>query len=235
MKSTNTEHGNVQKGSIPYRSCTPFGYFSLRRDISKGLAKPHRGFSLVETLVVLALFTVLSLVITNAIASFYRQHAYTIAQSYQVEHARGGVELLVRDLREMTFAENGAFPLVDMGTSSISFYSDIDRDASVELVEYELTGTTFHKYVYNATGTPPAYDTDTADEERTLSEYVQNGLTAVPIFTYYNEAGDEIPATASITEVRNIEVNVIVNIDPIRDPGEFMLTSGANLRNLKEL
>lgn len=191
----------------------------------------RRGLAFAEMLVVLALFTVLSLVIANAIASFYRYNAYTVAQSYQVEYARRGVDLLVRDLREMTFAENGAFPLVSMGTSSIEFYSDIDRDESVELVAYELAGSTLTKDVYNATGTPPAYD-GTADETFIISEYVQNG--AQQIFTFYNEDGIEIPPTSLPIDVRHIDVSLIVNIDPVRDPGEFMLRSSAALRNLKE-
>ena len=123
----------------------------------------RQGFTVAEMLVVTALFTVLSLVVLNAIASFYRYNAYTVAQSYQVEHARRGVEFLVRDLREMTFADNGAFPLVAVASSSISFYSDIDRDFSVELVEYELAGTVLYKNIYNATGTPLAYNLNDPD------------------------------------------------------------------------
>lgn len=184
-------------------------------------------------LVVLTLFSVISLVIFNAIASFYRYNAYTVAQSYQVEHARRGVELLVRDMREMTFADNGAFPLVAMGTSSVSFYSDIDRDFSVELVEYELTDTTLYKRIYNATGSPPEYD-DTEDETITISEYVQNGLQDLPIFTYYDGDGAVLAPSGTVTDVRYVDVHLIVNIDPVRDPGEFMLRSSASLRNLKE-
>ena len=65
----------------------------------------RRGLSLAETIVVVSLFTIISFVVFNAIASFYRYNAYTIAQSYQIEHARRGIEFLVRDLREMTFSD----------------------------------------------------------------------------------------------------------------------------------
>jgi prepilin-type N-terminal cleavage/methylation domain-containing protein len=194
----------------------------------------QRGLSFVEMMVVLSLFTVLSLVITNAIASFYRYNAYTIAQSYQVEHARRGVDLLVRDMREMTYADNGAFPLVAMGTSSITFYSDIDRDESVELVTYELASSTLYKYVYNATGSPPSYDTDVPDETYTISEYVQNGVQGTDIFTFSDATGTALALPAPAAYVRYVDVTLIVNIDPIRDPGQFMLRSSAALRNLIE-
>src|SRR5690606_7729874 len=96
------------------------------------LSHHRRGMSLVETIVVLAVFTILSTAIMTTIASFFRYNAYTIAQAYQVDHARHGMESMVRDLREMTFSDVGAFPLLSRSTSSVSFYSDIDRDNSVE-------------------------------------------------------------------------------------------------------
>lgn len=202
--------------------------------MSQFRALQQRGFTFAEMIVVLALFSTLMLVIMASVASFYRYNAYTVAQSYQVEHARRGVEFLVRDLREMTFADNGAFPVVGMASTSITFYSDIDRDESVELVGYELDGTTLYKHIYDATGTPPAYSTSTPDETIVISEYVQNALQAQPIFTYYDATGTVMTLPASLIEVRHIDVSLIINIDPIRDPGEFMLRSSATLRNLKE-
>lgn len=196
--------------------------------------KIKKGMTLVETMVVLALFTVLSLAIMNGVASFYRYNAYAIAQAYQIDNARRGVEFLVRDIREMTYADDGAFPLVSRGNNSIMFYSDIDRDDSVELIEYRLSATTLHKYVYDAVGYPPTYSTSTPSETYTISEYVQNLNQGVDIFTYYDLNGDVASSTVSETDVRYINVQFIINIDPVRDPGEFMLRSSASLRNLKE-
>jgi type II secretory pathway pseudopilin PulG len=193
-----------------------------------------RAFSLVETIIVIALFTVLSLAITDSISTFYRFNAYTIAQSHQVEQAQKGVELAVRDLREMTYGDDGAFPLAVMEDHQIGFYSDIDRDDSVEYVEYELSTTTLEKRIYNATGSPPIYDLANPDQVMTLSEYVQNLAQATPTFVYYDAVGNPATPTSTVTDIRYIEVQSIVNIDPIRDPGEYMLRSSAALRNLKE-
>lgn len=189
--------------------------------------------TLVEAIVIVAIFTLLSLAITESIASFYRFNAYTIAQAYQVNHARRGVEFLVRDVREMTYADDGTFPLARMEPNRIGFYSDIDRDDSVEYVEYELSDTVFEKRIYDAAGTPPSYD-ETPEEVVTLSEYVQNGLQNIDTFTYYDEDGLPASATTSVTDIRYVDVRIIVNIDPVRDPDEFMLQSSAALRNLKE-
>ena len=161
----------------------------------------RRGLSLAETIVVVSLFTIISFVVFNAIASFYRYNAYTIAQSYQIEHARRGIEFLVRDLREMTFSDDGAFPLVSAGATSVSFYSDIDRDQSVELVEYELTGTVLYKYIYNATGTPLSYDTDSPDETIVISEYVLNSLQGTREFALYDGVGESIATVGPVIDI----------------------------------
>jgi len=201
----------------------------------RSLHTQTKGFTLVETIVVIALFSILTFTISQSIASFYRLNAYTIAQAYQVDTARRGVEQLVRDLREMTFADDGTFPLVSMGTTSIAFFSDIDRDDSVEYVTYTLQGTTLVKKVYNATGSPPMYNLTTPQETQTLSEYVQNALQATPIFVYYDADGNPATAASTVTDIRYISLSIIVNIDPIRDPGEYMLRSSAALRNLSQI
>lgn len=195
---------------------------------------PQRGLTLVETIVVVSIFAVLSIAVMESVASFYRYNAYTIAQSYQVQHARRGIELMVRDLREMTYADDGTFPLASMEEHRIAFYSDIDRDDSVEYVEYELASTTLEKRVYNATGTPPVYDTGAPDETIIVSAYVQNQGQGTPTFTYYEGSGLPASATSTVTDIAYVEAQIIVNIDPIRDPGEFMLRGSAALRNLTE-
>jgi len=191
--------------------------------------------SLVELMVTVSLFTILMLVITNSISAMYTYNAYTFAQAYQVQNARNGMQALIRDVREMTFADDGTFPLAVMEPYKIGFYSDIDRDDSVEYVEYELIADTIlTKQVYNATGTPISYNLSIPDESYTLSEYVQNFTQGSSTFKYYDTNGSELTSATDITDVRYVRAEIIVNIDPVRDPGEFMLRSSAALRNVKE-
>lgn len=191
-----------------------------------------KGFSLIEMLVVIALTTIVTLAVANIISTFYSYNAYTVAQTSELSEARRGMHRMIRDLREMTFADNGQFPLNNFATTSILFFSDIDRDESVELVEFELIGTTLYKYIYDAVGT--TYSTSTPDQTEVLSYYVQNGIESTPIFRYYNVDGSETTSIADIADVRYITVDLIINVDPIRNPGEFTLRSSAALRNLIE-
>lgn len=196
--------------------------------------KGKHGFTLVEMMVVIGIFTVVMLAVFQSIDMFYRYNAYAIAQAYQIENARKGMDTLIRDVREMTFADDGTFPLERMQPHIIGFYSDIDRDDSVEYVEYELSTTTLlTKRVYGAVGNPPVYSA-TPEATYTLSNYVQNLNQGTSTFLYYDRSGLLATATSTVTDIVYVGAQIIVNIDPVRDPGQFMLRSAAALRNLKD-
>lgn len=192
------------------------------------------GFTLIEAVLVVGLNTVLLLAIINVTTQLYKNHSYTFEQSNEIEVARRGLGTWVRDAREMTLGANGAFALVRAGTSTIGFYSDIDKDNSIEYVEYVLgTSTTLRKFTYNPTASS-TYSTTTPSSIEIMSEYVQNGKQNVVIFKYYNSNGALIASPqAMISDVTYITMNIIVNIDPVRSPGEFMLQGSAAPRNLK--
>jgi type II secretory pathway component PulJ len=192
-----------------------------------------KGMTLVEVVVVVGIFTLMSIAISTSIQSLYQQNAYSYAQANEVDNARRGINRFARDVREMTYSENGAFPVVTMQPHLLAFYSDIDKDNSVEYVEYQLSTTTIRKRVYNAAGNPPVYTT-TPNETIILSEYVQNLNQATSTFFYYDENGAVLSASSPLTDVRYIEAQIIVNIDPLRSPGEFMLRVGVTPRNLKD-
>jgi type II secretory pathway pseudopilin PulG len=192
------------------------------------------GMTLAETIVAVSLYTILSLVLFTAIQSIYQTNAYNFDQADEVNNARRGLYTITRDMREMTFGEDGTFPVVVKEPNLIGFYSDIDRDDSVEYVEFELASTTFYKYVYNATGSPPAYDFTTPDETNIISEYVQNSVNGTSTFFYYDTNNQPLDSSSLLTDVRYIRTQIIVNIDPLRSPGEFMLQSGVAPRNLKD-
>jgi type II secretory pathway pseudopilin PulG len=193
------------------------------------------GFTLVEVIMVIGLFTMLGLVISYSIFSLYESNGYTIAQSHEVDHARRGLQTFLSDAREMVYADDGTFPIAIIEANRFGFYSDIDRDLSTEYTEYILATTTLYKYTYEATGTPPVYDLVTPSRTETLSEYVQNIVNATSTFSYFDTNGILLTGTSTLlTDIRYIEAKVIVNINPIKSPGEFLLKGGVAPRNLKD-
>lgn len=192
------------------------------------------GLTLVEMVVVIGLYTLLTGMIFAAAQSLYQTNNYSAAQANEVDNARRGMNRLIRDLREMTYAEDGTFPVTRMEDHLIGFYSDIDKDDSVEYVEYELATTTFYKRTYNPAGSPPSYNFSVPDETIILSEFVQNIDQATSTFFYFDTNNTALASTSLLTDVRYFRAQIIVNIDPVRSPGEFMLRGGIAPRNLKD-
>lgn len=192
------------------------------------------GFTLVEALVVIGLNTALMAVIMSTVTQLYKNNSYSFEQANEIEVARRGMSEWVRDAREMNAATNGAFPLAELSSTTMGFYSDVDKDASVEYVKYVLSSTTLKKYIYNPVGYPATYSTSTPDSIHTLSTFVQNIKQSQKTFTYYSDMGAEITNPASfISDVSYISLKLIVNIDPVRSPGEFMLQGSVAPRNIK--
>jgi type II secretory pathway pseudopilin PulG len=195
----------------------------------------QEGFTLVETIMVVSLYTILLLVISTSIFNLYQANNYTIAQSNEIDSARRGLQEWIKDAREMTYADDGTFPVAVIQPHLVGFYSDVDNEPSVEYVEYELASTTLYRRVYKSVGSPPVYNLGSPTRVDTLSEYVQNINQGTSTFRYLDTDGVLLTGTSTLlTDVRYLEARVIVNIDPIKAPGEFLLRSGVAPRNLKD-
>jgi len=190
--------------------------------------------TLIETMVVIGIYTILIMAITASITSLYKTNSYALGQANEVDNARRGMTQWNRDAKEMTTAEDGSFPLARIEEHTLGYYSDTDQDQSVEYVEYILASTTLTKYTYNATGTPAVYNFTAPDSTQTLSLFVQNINQATSTFFYFDESGTALSSTSPLVDVKYIKAQIIVNIDPFRSPGEFMLRSSIAPRNLKE-
>jgi len=196
--------------------------------------RSQNGMTLVEMIIAIGVYTVLMLAIISSTSTFYRYNAYALEQANEVDNARRGVTQWNRDAKEMTTGEDGTWPMAISGEHRLGYYSDTDRDDSVEYVEYVLASTTLRKFTYNPIGSPATYDLTAPDSEEILSEYVQNINQATSTFFYYDTNGVQLASTSPIINVRYIQMQVVVNIDPDRNPGEFMLRSSLAPRNLKD-
>ena len=170
--------------------------------------------------------------LTQSVLFFYRANTSSIEQAYQIESARRGIDLLVRDLREATYADDGSYLLAAIATSSLTFYADTDRDSSIEKIRYTLSGQQLWRNVTDSAGSPPTYTGASATSS--VSDYVRNFGQNRPLFRYYDGTGAEIVNFATgIADVRSVSVDLVVNVVPVRAPGDFTLQSSATIRNLR--
>lgn len=191
----------------------------------------NKGFTLIETVIAISLSALVMVAVFGFVYYFYRTSGYNLSQIAAVNSARKGMETMIREIREATYSDEGAYPIKQAQNQSFTFYSDIDKDMNVERVRYFLENNILKKGVLKATGDPPKYQEE--DEEiRILSRDVRNGGEAV--FKYYDKDNNLVADLGKYTDIRLIEIKLVVNTDPNRPPGEFTLKSNAQLRNLKE-
>lgn len=97
-----------------------------------------KSFTLIETLVTIAIFGLVIGAVTGSIMLLYQTHSYTWQQSIAIDEARRGIKTMVREIREARSGDDGSYPIEKAGDKEFIFYSDIDGDGKTERVRYFL-------------------------------------------------------------------------------------------------
>lgn len=194
-------------------------------------SRTTRGFTLVELITTIAILGVVSIALLSLIQSFYKNNAYLIEQTAALDSSRRGIDETIMLLREASYGDDGTYPISIAGTSTITFFADMDNDASVERIRYTLVGETLYRTIANSTGTPPNYPA-AQQSTSTIATNVRN-TAATPIFTYFDADGDQLATSSpALAQISSIKVQLLVDLNPNRAPNVFTLSQQATLRNL---
>lgn len=190
------------------------------------------GFTLIEVVVVVTLTALVGVGLLSMIAYFYRSNAFLLEATSATEGASRGVNETLVSLREASYGEDGAFPVAAAATSSITFYADLDRDASIEKVRFYISAGILYRGLTEAAGNPPSY-TAQPESITTIATYVRNG-TSTPAFRYFNAAGTELTGAIEVADIRTVRTRFDVDINPLRAPNIITVEGAATLRNLRD-
>lgn len=191
-----------------------------------------RGFTLAETLVVIAIVGTVGVTLSTVIIQGYRGNAYVFEAASSVDSARRGLFTALQNLREATYGQDGAYPVATAGTSTVTFFADVDQDGPVERVRVYLSGSTLYRGVTNSAGNPPSY-TGQPETVQTVVAYVRNG-TSTPLFTYYNASGSVLASPVDVSDIAFVTMDIRTDLNPTRAPNVYQLTGSATLRNLRD-
>jgi len=189
------------------------------------------GFTLVETVVYIGVFFVVVTALTVTISYTYRAGRFVYEQADALNEVRKGMQTMVQTLRESTYGDNGAYPLLAMGPNSITVYSDTDNDGNAERITFAIENDTLVKKVLAASGNPPIYTG--SETTTTVAQFVRNAEVSVPLFTYFDTDGNEVTDYTQRTSVESVYVRLVVNIYPARAPEDYELRSRAAFRNAR--
>ncbi len=188
------------------------------------------GFTLIETLVVIALTALVVGALSQMIHYFYVNNDYVLQEGGAVQSASQGLSTAVRALREASYGDDGSYPIATAATSSITFYADVYGTGDIEEVQYYLASTTLYEAVIYAAGTPPSYAGQPASTS-TIATYVRNA-TSTPIFQYYDDTGTLLTQPVNVANIASIMTTLQIDVDPNRSPSVYSLVGSATLRNL---
>lgn len=106
-----------------------------------GKTEIERGFTLIETIVAVAIFVILWGAVSASIIMIYRMQGFSMDQVVATNEARRGADIMAEEIRQARDADNGAYPLAKCGGKEFIFYSDVDGDGATERVRYYLAVT----------------------------------------------------------------------------------------------
>lgn len=189
-----------------------------------------RGFTLVETIMVIALSTVVMLALSSLIVYFYKTNAFVLEQSQAVNSARLSIQHAMADLREAAYGADGSYPLNAAATSTVTFYAALGSTSTIDKVRYYLQGTTLYRGVTAPSGSPLTY-AGQPEETTLVVDNIRNG-TSTPLFTYYDSAGAALALPVNIASVASVRIQVLTDVNPQRAPLVYTLAGSATLRAL---
>lgn len=195
-----------------------------------------RGFTITEILVVIAILGFITLAVSNYQVKIIEYSTSARDSLQSAQDARSILRVMVQELRSAQPGNNGAYPVIQAATSSITFFTDIDDDGLREQIRYFVSTTTLKKGVIVPSGSPLTYNP--AQEKISYLAYnIKNG-SSTPMFEYFDNtyAGTSSPLTQPVTvsNVRLVKITLLIDADPNRSPVARSYTSEAMLRNLKD-
>jgi prepilin-type N-terminal cleavage/methylation domain-containing protein len=194
----------------------------------------NKGMTLAEVLVTLAIF----LLIMGAVAAFeanvFIYGRFSSDSLQTIQDSQIILKNISREVRNITVADDGSYPIANVSTSSMTVFSDFDDNGSRERIRYSLVKNTLYRAITVASGNPPTYSGQ--ESTSTIVTNIRNS-SSTPVFEYYDQnydgAGNPMSYPVNIPSIRLIRVNLTLDIDPNRSPLPKTYSTSITLRNLK--
>jgi len=196
----------------------------------------RKGFSLIEIIIVVAIAATLVLAVSGLGGNVNGLNNLVSQELQSKSDINQTLQILTTEIRSASAAQNGAYPIESAASSSLVFYSDIDKDGSAERVRYFYGTSTIWKGMVQPTGTPAMYPTAT----EVVIDLVDNVIpptTSTPLFTYYGASytGTQAPLAApvAVSAIRLVGISFYSDVQPSQSPGAQYFSSLVDVRNLR--
>jgi type II secretory pathway pseudopilin PulG len=192
------------------------------------------GFTTLELVVVMGISSLVLMAVASFIISMFRTTRSINASLTAVEQGRRTVKMFTDELRTAAPSATGAYAIAEAGGTSITFYSDIDRDDYVERLRYFVDGTDLKRGYLKPSGDPLTYS-EANETVYTVTQFLSNPGA---VFAYFddNYNGQTAPLTIppNIPDIRLVRIRLLVDQYPTEPPGPYELLSEVSIRSLKD-
>lgn len=170
-----------------------------------------------EILLVIGILGAILVVVSSFQTNIFKYNKSASDSLQNSQDSRSIIRVMVKELRSAKQGSDGSYPIVQAGTSTLTFYSDIDADGVTEKVRYFISTTTTPFTLQKGIIKAGAEETFSI-----LSYNIQNG-TSTDMFEYY---GLSSSIAESIADIKMIKINLL---------NSRLYTSQVLLRNLKDI
>lgn len=206
---------------------------------NKKLAKKFifdKGFTLTELLVTISIITIIGLMIGTLGRDIFWSN-YLIQKKLVAESdAKLAIKKIVNELRVVETSNIGTYPIQSVSSTTITFFTDLDRDGLREKVRYFLDGNILKKGIIKPTGVPFSYPLANEAISVVATNIIQDNYR---IFEYYDQFYDGSASSSPLTEpieiekIRLIKIKLIIETDSATLSSPLEMESSVTLRNLK--
>jgi len=198
-------------------------------------AKNSRGVTLVELLVAIGIFTIISMGAGWILIQSIRHNAIIFEQLSSQSESRKAVQHVIDVVRKAELSSVGSYPIASASSTELILYANVDADSLRERVRFWLDGTTLKQGVLKPSGNPISYTGTEYVVE--LAHYITNSAQSIPTFVYYDElyTGSQNPLASpvTVTDIRLVKVQLNLEKDANKSPVPLHVESVVEIRNLK--
>ena len=173
-----------------------------------------RGFTLIEILIVLAIFTTLSLLIGRFALDISNFSVFFGEDLRAQQELQSSLRPMIRELRSMGPSNNGSYPIMTASATALTFYSDSDGDGLFERIRYYMEGNIFKKGILKPSGNPLTYN---PAQEKTF-EFAHNVTNGSAVFSYYDKnytgSGNALSSPINIPAIKLVKVELVIDQNP---------------------
>lgn len=197
--------------------------------------KNNKGFTLVELLVAMGIFTLIITGVVWLLITAFRSRNIIWEQLDTQSEGRKIIQDFSNELRSANYSSIGAYPIEKAEDNQIIFYTNMDSDSYRERVRYFLDSGTLKKGIIKPIGSPMEYLSENEEVIDIVHNIANNGAG---LFSYYDKSyegeGEAMSDPVSINSIRMVKFNLMLEEDPTVSPAPLIIEGKVMVRNLKD-